>query len=84
MKKEIKNFLDEGFNLIFCTGGMSVDPDDLTPSAIKILGGELVTYGAPSLPGAMLLLAYLEDIPIIGLPGCVMYSKRTSFDLVLP
>ncbi len=84
IKKEIKNFLDEDFNLILCTGGMSVDPDDLTPSAIKSIGGELVTYGAPSLPGAMLLVAYLDNIPILGLPGCVMYSKRTSFDLILP
>ena len=84
IKKEIKKFLDLGCNLILCTGGMSVDPDDLTPSAIKKLGGELITYGAPSLPGAMLLVAYLDNVPIIGLPGCVMYSKRTSFDLVLP
>jgi len=84
IKKEIKNFLDKGYNLILCTGGMSVDPDDLTPSAIKELGGELINYGAPSLPGAMLLVAYVDDIPILGLPGCVMYSKRTSFDLVIP
>jgi molybdenum cofactor synthesis domain-containing protein len=84
IKKEIKNYLDRGCNLILCTGGMSVDPDDLTPTAIKELGGELITYGAPSLPGAMLLVAYLDNIPILGLPGCVMYSKRTSFDLVLP
>ncbi len=84
IKKEIKNYIDKGYNLILCTGGMSVDPDDLTPSAIKSLGGNLITYGAPSLPGAMLLVAYLDNIPILGLPGCVMYSKRTSFDLVLP
>jgi len=84
IKKEIKKFLNDDCNLILCTGGMSVDPDDLTPTAIKNLGGDLVTYGAPSLPGAMLLVAYLEDVPILGLPGCVMYSKRTSFDLVLP
>jgi molybdenum cofactor synthesis domain-containing protein len=84
IQDEIENFINDGYNLILCTGGMSVDPDDLTPSAIKSLGGKLVTYGAPSLPGAMLLVAYLENIPVLGLPGCVMYSKRTSFDLVLP
>ena len=70
--------------MIICTGGMSVDPDDVTPTAIKESGAELVTYGAPVLPGAMFLLAYNGDIPILGLPGCVMYSKRTVFDLVLP
>ena len=84
IKKEIKKFLNDDCNLILCTGGMSVDPDDLTPTAIKNLGGDLITYGAPSLPGAMLLVAYLDNIPVLGLPGCVMYSKRTSFDLVLP
>ena len=67
-----------------CTGGMSVDPDDVTPTAIKECGGELVTYGSPVLPGAMFLLAYYGDTPILGVPSCAMYSKRTVLDLVLP
>ena len=71
--------------LILCTGGMSVDPDDRTPFAIRNCGAEIVSYGAPVLPGAMFLMGYLPDSrPICGLPGCVMYSKRTVFDLVLP
>ena len=75
--------------MVICSGGMSVDPDDRTPGAIKDTGTEIVTYGAPVLPGAMLLLSYYTDkngkrIPILGLPGCVMYAKRTVFDLVLP
>lgn len=81
---EIKKAIDAGAEMIVCTGGMSVDPDDVTPTAIKESGAELITYGAPVLPGAMFLLAYNGDIPILGLPGCVMYSKRTVFDLVLP
>ena len=81
---EIKNAIESGAEMILCTGGMSVDPDDVTPTAIKECGAELITYGAPVLPGAMFLLAYSGDIPIIGLPGCVMYCKRTIFDLVLP
>jgi len=81
----INKFLDQGADMIVCTGGMSVDPDDLTPSAIKNTGAEIISYGAPVLPGAMFLLSYYNgDIPIVGLPGCVMYSKRTIFDLVLP
>jgi molybdopterin biosynthesis enzyme len=63
---------------------MSVDPDDKTPLAIKNTGADIVSYGAPVLPGAMFLLAYKGNAAIMGLPGCVMYAKRTIFDLVLP
>lgn len=81
----IQAFLDAGADMVVCTGGMSVDPDDTTPAAIKGTGAEIVSYGAPVLPGAMFLLAYTGDgRPIMGLPGCVMYAKRTIFDLVLP
>ena len=74
-----------GAGLILCTGGMSVDPDDRTPGAIKASGAHIVAYGAPVLPGAMFLLGYFEDgTPVMGLPGCVMYAKSTIFDLVLP
>ena len=72
-------------DMILCTGGMSVDPDDNTPGAIKATVADVVTYGAPVLPGAMFLLGYYEDgTPVMGLPGCVMYAKATIFDLVLP
>lgn len=81
----IKKMLDAGMDMIICTGGMSVDPDDRTPLAIKNTGAEIVTYGAPVLPGAMFMLGYVKgNIPVVGLPGCVMYAKRTIFDLVLP
>ena len=74
-----------GVDLVLCTGGMSVDPDDRTPGAIRDTGAEIVSYGAPVLPGAMLLLGYFADgVPILGLPGCVMYSRATVFDLLLP
>ena len=63
---------------------MSVDPDDRTPLAIKNTGAEIITYGAPVLPGAMFLVSYLDGVPVCGLPGCVMYAKRTIFDLLLP
>lgn len=80
----IEGFLAKGADMIVCTGGMSVDPDDVTPSAIKETGAEIISYGAPVLPGAMFLLSYKGDIPIMGLPGCVMYAGATVFDLVLP
>ncbi|MCD8086697.1 MAG: molybdopterin-binding protein [Clostridiales bacterium] len=81
----IQKMLADGCELVLCTGGMSVDPDDKTPLAIKNTGASIVSYGAPVLPGAMFLMAYAQDgRPICGLPGCVMYANRTIFDLVLP
>ena len=83
----IKSVIEEkGAELVLCTGGMSVDPDDQTPLAIKNTGARIVSYGAPVLPGAMFLLAYYGEaqVPVLGLPGCVMYAKRTIFDLALP
>lgn len=79
---ELKN---RGCELIIATGGMSVDPDDQTPGAIKASGARVISYGAPVLPGAMFCLAYFEDgTPVMGLPGCVMYADTTVFDLMLP
>lgn len=80
----IKELITEGCGLITITGGMSVDPDDVTPSGIRKTGAEIIKYGAPALPGAMFLLAYLENIPLVGLPACAMYFKTTIFDLILP
>ena len=81
----IKGMLKSGADLVLCTGGMSVDSDDKTPLAIKNAADEVISYGAPVLPGAMFMLAYMNDgRPICGLPGCVMYNKRTIFDIVLP
>lgn len=83
--KAILSQIEEGADLVLCTGGMSVDPDDRTPLAIKNTGARIVSYGAPVLPGAMFLLGYYnESIPVAGLPGCVMYAGRTIFDLMLP
>lgn len=81
----IREMRKKDIDLILCTGGMSVDPDDNTPGAIKASGANIITYGAPVLPGAMFLLGYYHDgMPIMGLPGCVMYAGATVFDLVLP
>ncbi len=84
----VLSYIEKGADIVVCTGGMSVDPDDCTPGAIKSTGAEIITYGAPVLPGAMLLVAYYDyngkKVPVLGLPGCVMYAKRTIFDLILP
>lgn len=77
--------LNHGVDMVLCTGGMSVDPDDQTPLAIKNAGVNIISYGAPVLPGAMFLVSYAQDgRPVLGLPGCIMYAKRTIFDVVLP
>ncbi|RDY22426.1 molybdopterin-binding protein [Romboutsia maritimum] len=83
IKDSILSFINQGAELICCTGGMSVDPDDVTPTAIKETNAKLVTYGSPILPGAMFLLAYYNNVPIMGIPGCAMYHKTTVFDVIL-
>lgn len=80
----VRSWIVQGADMVVCTGGMSVDPDDRTPLAIRKAADEIITYGAPVLPGAMFMLAYKGEIPVLGLPGCVMYAKRTIFDLALP
>lgn len=82
--KAIRDWLEQGAEMVVCTGGMSVDPDDRTPLSIRHAADEVITYGAPVLPGAMFMLAYAGEVPVMGLPGCVMYARRTIFDLVLP
>lgn len=84
ISESIKELLSLGSDIIFCCGGMSVDPDDKTPGAINSVCDTMVTYGAPVLPGAMFALGYVKDIPVCGLPGCVMFSPKTIFDIVLP
>ena len=81
---KIHRFVDLGAHLIVATGGMSVDPDDRTPGAIKATGAHIVSYGMPVLPGNMYLVAYLGDVPVMGLPGCVMFKETTAFDYIVP
>lgn len=76
--------LDRGADLLIFSGGMSVDPDDLTPSAIRALGAEVVSHGVPAQPGNMTLVAYLGDAAILGVPGASIVMPTTIFDVVLP
>jgi len=80
----IRYFQDKQVDLILVTGGMSVDPDDRTPGAIRQAGADIVSHGTPMLPGSMLMMAYLGHTPVVGLPGSVMYDKYTVFDVLLP
>ncbi len=84
IEARLRELLNAGADLLITTGGMSVDPDDVTRFAIRNIGVEDITYGSAVLPGAMFLVAYLGDIPILGIPACGMYAKTTIFDLILP
>lgn len=82
--RAILDHLENGCELILVTGGMSVDPDDVTPAGIRMTGAKIIRYGAPVMPGVMFLMAYKGSIPIIGVPGCAMYADTTILDLLLP
>lgn len=84
IKEKILEFKEKGHELILVAGGMAVDSGDLTPAAIEKTGADVVSRGVPIFPGAMIMLAYLEGVPVLGLPACVLPDKRTSFDRILP
>jgi hypothetical protein len=73
-----------GCELILTTGGLSVDPDDVTRKGIRKAGAKIIAYGSPILPGSMFLYALLDGNPILGLPACVYYAPTTAYDLMLP
>ncbi len=79
-----KKLLDAGADLLIFSGGMSVDPDDLTPSAIRALGADIISHGVPSQPGNMTLISYLGDIPMLGIPGAAISMPTTVLDVILP
>ena len=81
---EARKYLAMGADFLIFTGGMSVDPDDLTPTAIRQLGADIVTHGVPSQPGNMTLVAYLGDTAILGVPGAAISLPTTVFDVLLP
>ena len=79
-----KKFKEAGADLVIFTGGMSVDPDDITPSAMRKTGAELIVQGIPMQPGNMLTLAKDDKTYLMGVPGASIHSKITSFDFFLP
>jgi molybdenum cofactor synthesis domain-containing protein len=84
ISRTIRAQLDRGCDLLLLTGGMSVDPDDVTRHGIRMAGASEMHYGSAVLPGAMFLVAYLGETPLLGVPGCGLYHRTTVVDLVLP
>ncbi|MDA8134773.1 MAG: molybdopterin-binding protein [Desulfobacteraceae bacterium] len=84
ISRQIRNYLEKDTDLIITTGGMSVDPDDVTKAGIEDSGFEQIHYSAAVLPGAMFLLGYHKNTAVMGLPACGLYHRTTIFDLILP
>jgi molybdopterin biosynthesis enzyme len=84
VSKAIQTHLLQGCDLLLLTGGMSVDPDDVTRHGIRLAGASEIHYGAAALPGAMFLVAYLGDVPLLGVPACGLHHRITALDLILP
>ncbi|WIV12549.1 molybdopterin-binding protein [Proteiniborus sp. MB09-C3] len=84
IQDSINSFIEQGADIILTSGGMSVDADDVTPTSIRNMSDRVITYGSPVLPGAMFMIAYRGDTPILGVPACGMYHKTTVLDLILP
>ena len=80
----IRAHLEKGCDLLLLSGGMSVDPDDVTRHGIRLAGATELHYGASVLPGSMFLVAYLGGVPLLGVPACGLYHRITVLDLVLP
>lgn len=84
IRRAAQSYLEEGADFLIFTGGMSVDPDDLTPTAIRSLGAEVISYGVPAQPGNMTLVAYKDDVAILGVPGAAISLPTTILDVLLP
>ena len=79
-----ERYLQQGAELLIFTGGMSVDPDDITPTAIRALGASIITHGVPAQPGNMTLVGYRGEVAILGIPGAAISLPTTMFDVLLP
>ncbi len=84
IQQAIETHLSNGCGLILLSGGMSVDPDDVTRKGIRQAGAKEFYYGAAALPGAMFLVAYVGGVPLLGVPGCGLHHRTTVLDLILP
>jgi molybdenum cofactor synthesis domain-containing protein len=84
IRQTICSQLELGCDMILLSGGMSVDPDDVTRKGIRLAGADEIHYGAAALPGAMFLVAYIDNVPLIGVPACGLHHRVTVLDLVLP
>jgi molybdenum cofactor synthesis domain-containing protein len=84
IRQTICTHIELGCDMILLSGGMSVDPDDVTRKGISLAGGDEIHYGAAALPGAMFLVAYIDNVPLIGVPACGLHHRVTVLDLVLP
>jgi molybdopterin biosynthesis enzyme len=84
IRDAVLEMIDKGADIIVTTGGLSVDPDDLTKEGVEATGAKIISYGSPVFPGAMFLVAQLKGKHILGAPACVYFNARTALDVFLP
>jgi molybdenum cofactor cytidylyltransferase len=85
LAETIQKRVVSGAEIIILAGETAImDRYDIAPRAVERSGGVVACYGAPVDPGNLLMLAYLDEIPILGAPGCVRSNKTNVIDWVLP
>jgi molybdenum cofactor cytidylyltransferase len=85
LAQTIRERVAEGAEIIILAGETAImDCYDIAPRAVERSGGEIACFGAPVDPGNLLMLAYLDKVPILGAPGCVRSPKTNVIDWVLP
>jgi molybdenum cofactor cytidylyltransferase len=81
----LKGQLASGTRLILLAGETAImDEHDIVPRAVERAGGRVETVGAPVDPGNLLMLAYIDDVPVVGAPGCARSRKINIVDWILP
>ena len=61
-----------------------IDIDDIVPSALRLAGGTITIHGVPVDPGTLLMMGYLNEVPVVGAPGCIKSPKVNVIDWVFP
>ena len=83
----VRSMIAEGVDLLITTGGLSVDPDDVTREGLINAGLTDIIHGIPVLPGTMSVIGHIHGknpVQVLGVPACALYFKTTAFDLLLP
>lgn len=82
--EELRTLREAGANVLIVAGASALDPLDPVFGGLTLLGARMERHGAPAHPGSLLWLARWQELPVLGMPTCGMFSQATTFDLVLP
>ncbi len=74
----------QGCELILISGAAGTkDRRDTVPGGVTAAGGRIERFGLPVEPGNMLLMAWLDEVPVLVLPGCARSQRLNGVDWVL-